>query len=143
VRDRGTIRIEAENFRTLENYELEFKDDRTVSHRINVRITGDKGRRATPYSELFVNSTGAYDVDVRYLDEKEGRSRFSLFVNGDRKGEWAATADDAAWKVHTIPNLTIKTGDEIAVLVERNGGEAAKIDYVQLNRPGAVPRATN
>jgi hypothetical protein len=75
VRDRTAIRIEAENFRTLENYELEFKDDRAVSHRINIRITGDRGRMATPYSELFGNSAGAYDVDVRYFDENEGGSR--------------------------------------------------------------------
>ena len=138
VRDRRSIRIEAENFRTLQSYELEFKDDRAVSHRINVRLTGDKGRIATPYSELFVERAGTYDVDVRYLDDKEGRSRFTLFINGTRKGvPWTALADDAAWKVHTIPKLTIKAGDEIAVAVERDGAEEAKIDYVQLNRSGA------
>jgi hypothetical protein len=64
-------------------------------------------------------------------------------VNGTRKGEWTATADDAAWKVHTIPNLTIKTGDEVAVSVERDGSEAAKIDCVQLTRPGAGARSIN
>ena len=100
---------------------------------------GLEGRIATPYSELFVAEAGSYDVEVRYLDEREGQSRYTLLINGVPKGgAWKASNDDGAWKVHTIPNLAIKTGDEIAITVERDGSEAAKIDYVQLNRPGAA-----
>jgi len=141
VAARQSVRIEAENFRTLENYELEFKDDREVSHRINVKLNGAKGKIQTPFAEPF-SASGRFDVEVRYLDEKDGKSRYALSVNGVRKGEpWVASSDTEGWKTHVIPNLDVKTGDEIAVEVERDGSEAGKLDYVQLTRAGASPRA--
>ena len=84
---RKSIRIEAENFRTLESYEVEFKDDREVSHRINIKLTGGKGRIETPFSELFTGDSGQFDVAVRYFDEKQGNSRLALYINGTLKGK--------------------------------------------------------
>jgi hypothetical protein len=138
VAARKTIRLEAENFRTLENYALEFLDDRDVSHRINIKLTGANGRMQTPFQELFSGGGGTYDVEIRYLDEKQGRSRLALYVNGVLQGKpWQASLDDGAWKIHTIPNLKIKMGDAIAVEVKQDGSEAGKLDYVQLTRTGS------
>jgi len=135
VAARRSVRIEAENFQTLENYELEFRDDPKVSHRINIKLTAGKGRIKTPFYELFSEDSADYNVDVRYLDEKDGHSRLALYVNGALQGEpWQASSDDDTWKIHHIANLKIKTGDEIAVEVEKNGGESCKLDYIELTR---------
>jgi hypothetical protein len=48
-----------------------------------------------------------------------------------------ASAADGGWRVHTISKLTVKAGDEIAVEVTKDGSEAGKLDYVQLNRIGS------
>jgi hypothetical protein len=136
---RKSIRIEAENFRTLENYEVEFKDDREVSHRINIKLTGGKGRIETPFSELFTGDSGQFDVDVRYFDEKQGNSRLALYVNGALKGKpWQASSNDDSWKIHTIPNMKIKTGDSIVVEVQGDGTESGKLDYVHLTRTAST-----
>jgi len=135
VSARKSVRIEAENFLALENYEVEFRDDRQVSHRINVKLDRvGKGRIRTRFHEPFAGAGGQYDVEVRYLDEKAGRSRFSLFINGILQGEpWEASSEDDAWKIHTIPGVRVRASDEIIVEVQGDSSEQGKLDYVQLN----------
>lgn len=136
---RKHVRIEAENFLTLDNYELEYRNQRLVSHRINVKLASiATGRIRTHFHQPYTASSGVYDVDVRYLDEKDGHSRLALAVNGVRQGEpWHASSDDESWKTHTIPNVNINSGDEIMVEVQGDGAEYGKLDYVQLNYRGA------
>ncbi len=133
---REYIRIEAENFLKLETYEVEHRNDRNVSHRINVKLAGiTTGRISTYFDQPYTADKALYDIDVRYLDEKNGRSRFSLYINGVQKGSsWSASKDNDQWTIHKIEQVTIKAGDEIAVEVEGDSGEYGKLDYVQLNQ---------
>ena len=135
---RPYVRIEAENFRALDGYEVEYRNDRRASQRINVKLAGSaSGRIQTPFDEPYTASAGRYDVDVRYFDEKDGRSRLTLYVNAVRQGAvWQASEDDESWRTHTIPDVAIRTGDEIMVEVQRDAGEDGKLDYVQLNYRG-------
>ena len=87
ARYRQTVRIEAENFITLANYEVEHAHDRNASHRLSVKSTGAKsGRIETPLNQPYMANQGRYDLDLRYFDAKDERSRISLFVNGRQQG---------------------------------------------------------
>jgi len=132
---RKYIRIEAENFLRLDNYDVEHRNDRNVSHRINVKLASiTTGRIRTHFDELYTADKARYDVDVRYFDEKDGRCRFSLYVNSEQKGSsWSASKDSDEWTTHTIEDVSINAGDEIMVEVRGDAGEYGKLDYVQLN----------
>jgi hypothetical protein len=145
---RQSVRIEAENFRFLNGYAVEY-GDREVSHRLNVRLqlaalaagqsTGT-GSITTTFNDVYAIA-GRYDVEVRYFDEKDGRSELSLYVNGIQQGAaWRASVDDDSWRIRTIPDVAVNPGDEIVVAVQGDSGEYGKLDYVQLNyrRPAAA-----
>jgi hypothetical protein len=142
---RPEVRIEAENFRTLENYMVDNSNDRHASHRLCVRLTNSvDGHICTPFNQPYTADVGLYDVEVRYFDEKAGHSELKLYVNGNQKGRsWTASADTNSWQSKTIANVTINTGDEIMVEVKAEGGQAGKLDYVQLNYKGRISGAAN
>ncbi len=135
---RKYVRIEAENFRTLDNYSVEHRNDRRASHRLSVRLARvAAGRIRTPFDQPYTAGSGRYDVDIRYFDEKDGRSRFALYVNGAKKGNsWYASKDNDQWTTHTISDVAVKSGDEIMVEVSGDSGEYGKLDYVQFNYRG-------
>lgn len=138
---RPKVRIEAENFRNLENYRVDNSNDRRASHRLSVKLTNSvAGHICTPFDQPYTADSGLYYVEVRYFDEKIGHSEFKLYVNGDQKGRsWTASADTDSWQSKTIANVTINTGDEIMVEIKADAGESIKLDYVQLNYKGSSP----
>lgn len=140
VNPRKELRIEAENFQALENYEIERWNDRSTSHRLAVRQPKvGTGRIRTFFDQPYAADSSLYDVEVRYFDEKAGRSELRLYVNGVLKGRrWTASADTDSWQSRTIDNVTISTGDEVMVEVTVDGGEAGKLDYVQFNHKAQV-----
>jgi hypothetical protein len=153
---RQQIRIEAENFRTLDNYAVEPSNDRSVSHRLSVRQAKvGAGCIRTPFDQPYAADSALYDVEIRYFDQKNGPCRFTLYVNGKPQGSpWSASGDSEQWTTHTIADVTVATGDEIMVEVSRvdpavlpdrpsNRGQDArgttqsgKMDYIQLNYKG-------
>jgi hypothetical protein len=132
---RKYVRIEAENFRTLDNYSVEHRNDRRASHRLSVRLSGaTAGYIRTPFDQPYTTDNSNYDVDIRYFDEKDGRCRFGLYVNGVQKGNfWRASQDGEEWTTHTIKDIAVNSGDEIMVKVLGDSGEYGKLDYVQFN----------
>lgn len=136
VAERSSVRVEAENFLHFERYELEYRNDREASHTLNVRpVAGStSGRIRTPYEQPYTAMSGRYDVDIRYSEPQGARSRFRLSINGSAKGEsWQSAGDGPGWKTHTVRDVEVRRGDEIAVDVQADGGELARLDYVQLN----------
>lgn len=136
VTARRQVRIEAENFRHLEGCELEDRDKK-ASHGLNVRLTGgNTGSIRTRFDEPFTRDSARYDVEVRYFDAKNSRCRLELFINGAAQGAaWESPGAGRGWTSRTIRDVTIRRGDEIRVDVRGDGGEAGKLDYVQLNLP--------
>jgi hypothetical protein len=142
VTQRKEVRIEAENFFHFEGYELEHRNsDRAASHRIGVRLADGKsaGRIRTKLEEPHAHSSGRFDVEVRFMDEKDSRTRFAFFVNGQARGEsWPSTGGGGGWTSHVIRDVPIRMGDELRVDGE---GAPARIDYVQLTvRSAGVSR---
>ena len=50
--------------------------------------------------------------------------------------DWRASADDDSWRTLTVPNVAVNLGNEIVVVVQRQGEECVKLDYVQLDYRG-------
>ena len=138
---RACVRIEGENFLTLDNYDVDRRSDRGASHRLSVRLaSAGTGRIRTPLRQPYAAESGRYDVDVRYFDEADGRCRFALFINGIPQGEpWHASVDNGEWATHTISDVAVNSGDEITVQINGDAGEYGKLDYVQLNYRGPGP----
>lgn len=149
---RKQVRIEAENFRHLEGFAVEDRNDRNASHRLNVRLSeAAAGRIRTRFDEPFAEEAGDYDVEVRYLDDSPGQSRFRFLVNGAVAGRapsattlqmvpgsWQPPQAGGRWATHVITGVTIRRGDDLAVEVQTGGQGGARIDFVQLDsRPSA------
>jgi CubicO group peptidase (beta-lactamase class C family) len=131
---RKNVRLEAENFLSLESFELEDRNDRGASHRLNIKLANaTTGRIRTPLAEPY-SAPGLHDIDVRYLDEAGAGCRYSVHVSGARKGEpWQAPAAGAGWTTHTVADVRIDNGSEIMIEVQGDAGAACRLDYVQLN----------
>jgi hypothetical protein len=142
-KQRKAIRVEAENFRNLEGFKVEY-GDRKASKRLNIKLRSIKtGRITTIFNEIYA-AGGRYDIDIRYFDEKDGRCRLSLYVNGAQKGSpWYASKDSEEWTTHTIEDVVIKTGDEIMLEIRGDSAEYGRLDYVQFNYKGPISGSSN
>jgi hypothetical protein len=139
IEPRKYVRIEAENFRILDNYMVEHRNDRRASHRLSVRLASiATGRICTPFDQPYTVNSGHYDVDIRYFDEDDGQCRLALYVNDIQKGDfWYASKNNEEWSTYTVPDVQIKSGDEITLEVRGDSREYGKLDYVQLNYRGS------
>jgi hypothetical protein len=138
---RREIRIEAENFRRVEDFKPERTPGRAVSHQVSLVLNGSTGRIATLLDQPYAARAGVFDVEIRYLPAKVARSEFRLWVGGAARGEpWTATDSTGGWQSRTIKGVEIKAGDEIQVVAQGGGAEPARLDYVQFN---AVSAATS
>jgi hypothetical protein len=134
VTARSEVRLEAENFRDLDGYEVEDRNDRTASHALDVRLVGpetDRGRIRTTFDEPYAASEGRYEVEVRYFDEPRHPGRFTLLIQGVARGSsWESPGTGQGWMIRSVPDVAIRTGDDIAVTTQ---GPPGRLDYVQLN----------
>src|SRR4030095_16208590 len=86
---RPQIRMEAENFRDLGQYEVEDRNDSNTSHRLSVRPkgAGDLAAIRARFDEPYSAARERYDVELRYFDEKDRTGRVALAINGVVQGE--------------------------------------------------------
>ncbi|MGK7868346.1 nucleoside hydrolase-like domain-containing protein [Falsiroseomonas sp. E2-1-a20] len=86
----------------------------------------------------FAGADGTYAVSVRYLDESDGRSPMSISVNGQVVKSWVASVDDDQIRTQSV-NVTLKSGDSIAVAGTSDGGEYVRFDTISIGAPGSAP----
>jgi len=130
----GEGKVEAEKMENIHGYvESEYEGEKCVE------LVADIG--AVYYT--FEGRKGYYDVKVRYLDEATGQGYLGLYVRGSRVGDaWKLDEDDNEWKIKTISDVYIQTGDRITVQGGKDGQETCKIDYVETifkSAPTPVP----
>jgi hypothetical protein len=134
---RATLRMEAENFVTLQNYTVVFGDSQ-LSQRL--KVTGAQNatcRIRTKFNELYTVPSARYDVEVRYYDASGGQSSFQLKVNGSNAGAgWTANAESNTWRSRTLFGLIIRNGDDLELEVRTSGTERGELDYVGLTFRG-------
>jgi hypothetical protein len=128
---RPSIRLEAENFRHLEGFVLEDRNDRSASHRLNVTMDAAPAARInTRFSELFARPSARYDVEIRYMDGPGVAGRFIFLVNGAACAAWKSNGGGEGWTSHTVRDVEINAGDDLRLDVE---GAQVRIDFVQLD----------
>jgi len=131
-------RVEAEAMK-LEGYQVtEVKPWEAASGGKAVQCLGPTRRCAASFR--YDGKPGWYDLSVQYFDQNNGASRFKLLVAGQLVAEWVA--DDALptnkINAHSstrrrITGLALRPGDEIRIEGFPDGGEAAPIDYVEID----------
>jgi hypothetical protein len=136
--ERSSVRLEAENFHHLEGFVLEDRHDRNASHRLNVKLEGAiTGRIRTQFDEPFTRDIGRYRVELRYLIETGAQARLRLLVNNSPIGREFRTPDlGGGWATYTLPDVTIKRGDEIAAEAWADGTHILRLDYLQVLSSG-------
>ncbi len=137
---RTVIRMEAENFRSLANYEVQ-SGIRPASHRLCVRASGNqKASIETPFHQPYAATEGRYNVAVRYLDAEDQRSRLGMFVEDEEQGEsWTTAGKESGWKTHFFKDVVIRESDSLAVKVQPAEGTPVKLDYIELHYVGRAP----
>jgi hypothetical protein len=135
VRQRPSIRLEAENFQ-FENYTMPSRRlGSGVSQRMVAQLAAGKreGSLRTVFNQPYAPS-GRYDIDVRYFDANDGRCELTLLVGGVQQEQPPATTSASdGWQTWTIRDVQVSRGDEIVVKVWADGQQTGALDYVQLN----------
>lgn len=134
---RPTIRLEAENFSLLENC-VPVAVGRQASQDAAVRMSdAPQGSIRTEFHEIYAAQSGRYGASVQYRDAGSGAAIFRLRINGvPQGGAWRASADDNAWKSHTVKEVFLSQGDVIEVEVRPNGKDRGELDSIQLTYLG-------
>ncbi len=142
---RPTIRLEAENFTVLENC-VPVTVGKQVSQNVIARMSdAPKGMIRTEFHEIYTARSGRYEVAVQYRDASNGAAAYVLRSNGVSQGDtWKASADDNAWKSHTVKEVFLSRGDVIEVEVQGDSKDRGELDFVQLtylgpDDPAAMP----
>jgi len=135
VTARKTVRIEAENFRHLEGCTLEDRNDKRASHALNTRLTGGTtGRIRTRFDQPFTVDSARYDMEIRFFDATNSRCRFTVSIKGVVQGAaWQSSCKGRGWVSQMFRNVALRRGDEIAVELRAEDGDAGRLDYVQVN----------
>jgi alpha-glucuronidase len=88
----------------------------------------------------FDRAPGRYEIDVQYFDQKNGASKFRVWVGDKEVDEWIANDHLPATKPggdsstrRTIPALTLHPGDEIRIEGVPDGEEHAPLDYIEVH----------
>jgi hypothetical protein len=119
----GAIRIQAENM-TMTNYAVDNFEGEDCAQATSTTLGNVRANYTGP--------SGTHDITVRYHDENDGQSTFTLRVAGAVVGSWTANVDDHTWKTRTFTGVSVANGAEIRVEAARNQGEHARIDYVEI-----------
>jgi hypothetical protein len=127
VSARTKIRLEAENFRTLEGCAVEMSESGAASQGLKVRVSPGAGSAIlrTTFNELFAKA-GHYDVEIRFRAEKS--AQFALSVNDQPRGSCQGSASE--WTSQIIRDVEVRLGDQLSLEVK---GSSCTVDYVQLN----------
>jgi hypothetical protein len=131
---RPYVRLEAENFLTLENYVLE-DTNRQASHRLHVKLAGgSKGRIRGPFDQPYTARKAAYDAEIRYLPDESSTCRYTFLVNGRRQGKPFQSVAGKDWQTQLFPDVSVSSGDSIEIESVCDAGGAGRLDYVHLTR---------
>ena len=134
---RPTIRLEAENFDSLENCSL-VTMGRQASQNVAVRMSdAPRGVIRTEFHEIFAAQSGRYEAGIQHRTGGTGEAAFTVRINGiPQGGGWKTSAGDNQWKTHTVKEVFLSQGDAIEVEVQADGKARGELDFIQLNYLG-------
>ncbi len=83
----------------------------------------------------FTGQDGEYDLAIRYLDEPDGASTFTLLTNDVTTRQWAAdqvTEGGNQWKILKVSGVFLRQDSRIEIQAGANRDEFARLDYVEV-----------
>jgi alpha-glucuronidase len=97
------------------------------------------GQQSCSASWTYSGQSGRFDIAVQYFDLAGGVAHFTLSVNGNRIGSWAADArlpsrrpngdNSTRW---TARQVELKSGDVLGIEGTPNGSDPAAVDYIEI-----------
>ncbi len=126
---RPWVRLEAENFRDLGAYEIEYTNDRTASQRISIR-SDSATEIKTPLLEPYLQPASNYDLTLRYFESGTGGQKYSLLIAGKLLRSWISDGNNRGWANFLAQQIPIHVGDMIQIKSEGPGW--FKLDYLEL-----------
>jgi len=131
-----TNRIEAESMQLQGYTSVDVVPWENASSGKAIECTQPQGCSA---SFRFTGEAGRYTLDIEYFDQKNGESKFRVFVDDKLVDQWVANGQLPATKIGSdsstrrrIPELTLHAGDEIRIEGIPDRDEHAALDYVEL-----------
>ena len=135
-----TVRFEAEDVNIFSSTHHHIEDLSIASGgKITKADNGDPNTDVVGYGDFTVAGLeGVYDVVVGYFDENDGVSKLRFKQNDTMVTEWyldqdlgSAEADSSTFVTKTIATgLEINLGDEFRLNGWEDGGEHARVDYI-------------
>ncbi|MBN1466153.1 FG-GAP repeat protein, partial [candidate division KSB1 bacterium] len=121
-------RIEAEYARLSGGYTVEDRSESSNGQVVQLETS-------TTGSITYLSNLppADYDLYIRYVDETDGNSTSAVYINRAQVAEWTwddVVAADIAFYRH-IGAFTLATNDTIELRATRNGGEHARVDYIE------------
>jgi alpha-glucuronidase len=87
----------------------------------------------------YGGAAGWYTLHVQYFDQMDGVSKYRLWIGKQLVDEWTAAGhiptrriDSSSSTRRLITGVALRPGDEIRIEGTRDGGEAAALDYVEI-----------
>jgi alpha-glucuronidase len=97
------------------------------------------GGAACSATMKFAGDAGSYNLWVEYFDQANGVSHYRVWVGERLIDEWAADLrlptiglDSTSSTRRAISGIALRPGDEIRVEGQPDGGEAAALDYLEI-----------
>jgi hypothetical protein len=126
------IRIEAEDM-ALSGYGVESASVASNRNSISLKYRGNTGTAST----AFAGSAGTYNVVVGCYDENDGVAQLSVKADGKQIDFWNLDRDLGSDYIstgnlvkRTIANVSLKQGSKIEIQGTRDGGEYARVDFI-------------
>jgi Ca2+-binding RTX toxin-like protein len=126
----STIRLEAEDFSLSGGYVKTGLD--YASGDALIANTGSAlGKAAT----TITGKTGVFNIYANYFDSSAGNASAKVLLNGAVLNSWQFTANDNQTYQRTIGlNVALNEGDVLEIQGLANGGDQARIDYLELEK---------
>ncbi len=136
----GIGRMEAEKMK-LRNYEINTWDA-TASQSSIIKVSNSNNSASAAYT--FTGPSAGYDIKIRYRDEVDGASFYTLKINGTSVHSWTAdeiTVAPDSWIAPTvIKNVKINKNSTIELVANANAGEPARLDYIEIKSATSSPK---
>lgn len=118
---------EAELIPTLSNYVVEINGG-LYSNNQGIKLSSTSG--SATFS--FPGSSGNYDLNTRYEDETDGEAKLAIYQNSVKLDSFVMNLNTG--NLETESNVTdnyFANGDEVVIYGYRDGGEYARVDYLE------------
>ncbi|WP_074221746.1 SdrD B-like domain-containing protein [Rhodovulum sp. ES.010] len=135
--------IEAEDMR-LWGYEVEHRGD--ASDGAGIALCTSKGYASTS----FTGESGTYDLNLRLIDESDGKGAIQVYVNGCKIETIWLNRDDggngldgsSTWTTVSLEDVSLAHGDRITLKGYGDCAEYARIDKIEICEPACAPCVT-